>query len=56
MIAAGDDFNAARKELLGEARRDAEAGRRIFAVCDTKIDLTLRKDVCEAVMNDFAAG
>ena len=56
VVAAGDHFDAGGEQILGEARRDAEAGGGIFAVGDAEIDVALREDVREAVVNDLAAG
>ncbi len=56
MIAAGDHFDAAGEQILGNARRDAEARGGIFAVGDAEIDLALGEDVREPVVNDLAAG
>ena len=56
VVAAGEDFNAGAEKLLGEARRDAEAGGGIFAVGDAQIDFALGEDVREPVVNDLAAG
>ena len=56
MVAAGDDFDAAGEQILGDPRRDAEAGSGVFAVGDAEIDLALREDVREPVVNDLAAG
>ena len=41
MVAAGEDFDAAGEQFLGDARRDAEAGGGIFAVGDAEIDFAL---------------
>jgi hypothetical protein len=56
VIAAGEDFDPAGEQFLGDARRDAEAGGGIFAVGDAEINFALGKDVREPVVNDLAAG
>ena len=56
MVAAGEDFDAAGEQFVGDARRDAEAGGGIFAVGDAEIDFALGEDVREPVVNDLAAG
>ncbi len=56
VIAAGDYFDAAGEEVLGDSRRNAEAGSGIFAVGDAEVDLALGEDVREPVVNDLAAG
>ena len=44
------------EQVLRDSRRDAEAGRGVFAIGDAEIDLALREDVREPVVNDLAAG
>ena len=56
MIPAGDDFHAGRKDLLGEAWRDTEAGRRILTVGDAEIDLALGDNVRQAIVDYFSSG
>jgi hypothetical protein len=53
---SGDHFDAGGEQLLREAGRDAEAGRRVLAVGDAEIDLALRDDIREAVMHNFSSG
>jgi hypothetical protein len=56
MVAAGEDFDAAGEQFVGDTRCDAEAGGGIFAVGDAEIDFALGEDVREPVVNDLAAG
>jgi hypothetical protein len=55
VIAAGDHFRSRREYFFGEAGSDAEAGCGIFTVGDAEIYETLRDDIREAVMDDFAS-
>ncbi len=56
VISAGEHIGARREKFLGDPRRDAETGSGILAVDDAQIDLALREDVREPVVNDLAAG
>jgi len=56
VIAAGDHLNAHREQVLHDARRNTESGRRIFAVGDAQIDLPLGQDIPKAVVDDLASG
>ena len=56
VISAGEDIGARGEQILGDARRDAEAGRGIFTIDDAQINFALREDVREPVVNDLAAG
>ncbi len=56
MVSAGEDVGACREKILGDPRRDAEAGRGVFAIDDAEIYFTLREDIREPVVNDLAAG
>jgi hypothetical protein len=56
VIAASEHFDSAGEKLFGKPRRDSESRCGIFPIGDAKIDAALRKDVGQAVMNDFAAG
>ena len=56
VIAAGEHFDSAGEEFFSKARCDTEARRGIFPIGDAEIDAALRKDVVQAVVNDFAAG
>ena len=56
VIAAGDYFDSAGEKLLRQTRRDSESRRGIFSIGDAQVDAALREDVCEAVVNNFAAG
>lgn len=56
VIAAGDHLDARREQVLHDARRNAESGRRIFAVGDAQIDLPLGQDIPKAIVDDLASG
>ena len=56
VIAAGEHFDSAGEKFLGETRRDTESRSGVLSIGDAEIDVALRKDVCQAVVNDFAAG
>jgi len=56
VIAAGEHFDSAGEKFFGQPRRDAKARCGIFPIRDAEIDAALRKDVVQAVMNDFPAG
>jgi hypothetical protein len=56
VIAAGDHLDAGGQQAFCDFRRDAEPGSGVFAVGDTQIDLPLREDVRQPVVNDLAPG
>lgn len=56
MVSAGEDVGTRREEILGDSRRDAEAGRGVFTIDDADVDFALGEDVREPVVNDLAAG
>jgi len=56
VIAAGQSVGASCKEFLDDARRDAKSRGGVLAVDDAEIDLALRKDIREPLVDDFAAG
>jgi hypothetical protein len=56
VIAAGDDFHARGKKIVGQSRCDAETGSGIFAIRDYEIYLMLRDDFGEMLREHLAAG
>ena len=56
VIAAREHFDSAGEKFFGQARCDTKARRGILTVSNAEIDAALRKDVVQAVVNDFAAG
>jgi hypothetical protein len=56
VVSAGEDVGARGEKILRDSRRNAEAGRRVFAIDDAEIYAALREDVSEPVVNDLAAG
>ena len=56
MVAAGDDVDAVREQVVGDFGSDAEAGGGIFAVGDDEVDLAVRDEVGQAIADDLAAG
>jgi len=56
VVPAGQDIGPGGEKILRDPRRDAEAWRGVFAIDDAEIDLALREDIREPVVNDLAAG
>ena len=55
MIAAGDHVDALRKQLLGQARRDAEACGGVFPIGHHQIRAALRHDIGQMVGHELPA-
>jgi len=56
VVAAGEDFDPAGEQILGDFGRDAETRGGVLAVGDAEIDLPLREDVRQPLVDDLAAG
>ena len=56
VVAAGNHFNSALQQLLGDARGDAEARSGIFAISDDQVDMLVLDDVGKAVAHNLSAG
>ena len=56
VIAAGENGDAGAEQLLGEARRDAEAGGGVLAIGDDQVQLLVGDHVGQALGDDPAAG
>ena len=56
VIAAGHHLNAVAEQIVGEVGRDAESGRRVFAVGDDEVDLVMPDEGGQAPADQLAAG
>ena len=55
VIATGDHLDSRGEQVLHDARSDAESGSGVFTVGDAQIDLPLRQDIPQAVVDDLAS-
>jgi hypothetical protein len=56
VVATGQDLYAVAEQVFSDARRNAEAGSRVFAVGDDEVDVVVLDEIRKAVMHDAPAG